>query len=455
MDIKTPEELLKELQRPDERSLRSTPLGAGAAARPADAAAFLQQTIGHIDLAEQVPDRVREAFEQVRTVFGRGVLLYDLYAIAHDRARLVVEYALRERFMDFHGGSVTFLDASSTPHRRSPASFADLVKLLPANRLRKPHSWKLQLSDKTTMWFNGRFDSLVRWARAEKLLHGQRNRHHESILKDARDRIAHSSGYHLLPPEHAAQAIGELAEIINRLWGANTPGGRFYPAPATRDVVAIGWSHDGKIVAWAPFIDFDPAFPPEGLTYVLVKAKANDDEVSHYDSRYESTYIPCELLWGPGQWPDAAAWFERERPAGDQVDILDRLFLVRHHERRLYLPCSPRIAAGLEPGEQGGTWYLVCADAPLDAFNHLRCLLACGSACALADPCRRGSHTAKGPCSSERCPVDTLYTGTLLGCLDHMPGGAPTPRQNPDVRVSPRMPRYNIIEHGTWRVPSD
>lgn len=455
MDIQAPEELLKELQRPDERSLHSTPLGAGAAARPAEAAAFLQQMIGHIDLVEQVPDRVREAFEQVRTLYSRGVLLYDLYALAHDRARLVVEYALRERFMDHHDGSVTFLDAHHAPHTLTPADFADLVEQLPTDLLRKPHAWKLKLSDGTTMWFNGRFDSLVRWARAEGLLHGQRNRHHESILKDARDRIAHSSGYRLLTPDLAAQAIGELAEIVNRLWGAVTPGGRFYPAPATREVVAIGWGDDGKIITWAPFAEFNPAFPPEGLTYVLVRAKANDDELAHYDSQYETTYVPCDLLWGPGPWPEAAAWFEREQPAGDQVEILDRLFLVRHHEQRLHLPRTPQIAAGLEQGEREGTWYLVRADAPLDAFNHLRCLLACGSGCALADPCRRGPHTATGPCSGARCPVDTLHTGTLQDGLEHLPGTPPRPRSNPDVRVSRRMPRYNIIERGTWQVPLD
>jgi hypothetical protein len=34
-----------------------------------------------------------------------GVLCYDFFTIAHDQAQLALEFALRERFVEFHGGT--------------------------------------------------------------------------------------------------------------------------------------------------------------------------------------------------------------------------------------------------------------------------------------------------------------------------------------------------------------
>ena len=36
----------------------------------------------------------------------------------------------------------------------------------------------------------------------------------------------------------AADTMGDLVEIINQLWGVPTPGGRLFPAPLRREVVA-------------------------------------------------------------------------------------------------------------------------------------------------------------------------------------------------------------------------
>jgi hypothetical protein len=50
------------------------------------------------------------------------------------------------------------------------------------------------------------------------------------------------------------------------------------------------------------------------------------------DAQYETTTYPCDLLWGPGSWQDAAARLKEEQPAADEVEILDRLFLIQHYE---------------------------------------------------------------------------------------------------------------------------
>ena len=43
-------------------------------------------------------------------VFPYGLLCYDIFTLVTDRALLVFEQALRDRFIDFHQGTVTFAD---------------------------------------------------------------------------------------------------------------------------------------------------------------------------------------------------------------------------------------------------------------------------------------------------------------------------------------------------------
>lgn len=93
MDAKS----LEELQRPDDRAGYFTP-----GLRDAEAVAeYHQRVIGRLELADVVPEQVRAAFDQLRELYGYGVLWYDLYTVAHDRARLILEYALRERFLGY------------------------------------------------------------------------------------------------------------------------------------------------------------------------------------------------------------------------------------------------------------------------------------------------------------------------------------------------------------------
>lgn len=113
--------------------------------------------------------------------------------------------------------------------------------------------------------------------------------------------------------------------------------------------------------------------PVDDWTWVLVRAVPHDEGLMRFDSLFEVTAYPCELLWGPTSTADAVAWAERELPQGDTVDVLDRLFLVQHHKDRLYLPRRPEITAlGLTGSERAGTWSLIRADSPVEAFVHAR-----------------------------------------------------------------------------------
>lgn len=248
------------------------------------------------------------------------------------------------------------------------------------------------------------------------------------MLKALRNRAAHGTGYHVLDPGFASMAIGDVAEIINRLWEATAPGGRLCPAPIRREVAAIAWNISGTIT-WGLAEGIRTDVELGTWTCVLVRA-ALDDELAHFDAQYEATRTPCELLWGPGTPQDAAVWRDQYHPAGDEVDILDRLFMVRQHDGRLYLPHTPETAAGLTLAEQVGTWFLVRADSPFENFNHLRQLLAGGSGCTGVGHCQRPGAP---------CPVQTITTGEwgeVLDAAEAEQGHRPVPRTALDVRAS-------------------
>ncbi len=81
------------------------------------------------------------------------------------------------------------------------------------------------------------------------------------------------------------------------------------------------------------------------------------------------------------------------------VDVLDRLFLIRYHEDRLYLPRRPEIALGLTDSDQAGTWSLIRADNCVEAFLHSRNVVTGGSGC-----------FRRGPCA--QCAAATVRRGT-------------------------------------------
>ena len=152
------------------------------------------------------------------------------------------------------------------------------------------------------------------------------------------------------------------------------------------------------------------------------------------------------MLWGPGDPADALQWLADHNPEPDQVETIDRLFLIQYHGDRLTLPRSPAVAAALGPGERDGTWYLIRADAPSHAFNHQRRLLA-------GEP----GHAGEGDCQA--CPAEILGTGSLSAVLRLAArlGADVTPRPVQTARVTmSRMPTCNrIVPGGGWDIPPD
>src|SRR5579863_2444215 len=208
MDIRT----LAEMQQPDRRSLTSYVW----TAEPARAAELAQHAIGQIELAPAVPATTRQAFERLCTLFGYGILCYDLYTVAGDLARMVTELALRDRFLPFYEGQLIFVRASD--QHEKPVT-ADRWETIPRQMLRDG-KWLLKLrSGHPAIAFNGMLASLLRWARAEGLLAGQGDRLRDPVRTWFRNFAAHPT-WHLQGPGHAERAITDLASIINRIWGA-------------------------------------------------------------------------------------------------------------------------------------------------------------------------------------------------------------------------------------------
>jgi hypothetical protein len=250
------------------------------------------------------------------------------------------------------------------------------------------------------------------------------------VLKKFRNYVAHGGGHHLVTPVDSARTISDAAEIINHLWGSSTPGGRLYPAPIHRVIQIVAWGSGGSVMS-------GPAGRPPDSQFadwrcVLVRAVLHDEGLGRLDALYESTTYPCDLLWGPGTWRDAVAWLEREQPPEDEVDVLDRLFVVQYHEGRIYLPQSPDVAAGLAEEDRYGIWYLIRADYPSDALRHARAI-AVGQC-----------SSESGPCA--RCPAESVGVGTWLETLTLAAdtGLTVTPRRPPEVAVPSirAWPRY-------------
>jgi hypothetical protein len=299
MNIRT----LHELQEPEEVVLRFTPLGLSTGSRvlTAEAAArFQQETIGRSDLVAAVPEGTRKSFERLRSLHTYGLFYYELFTAADDLSLLVLGQALQELFVAHFGGAIPFVNKDGECTLQV-SSFDGVYDALRGGSLAKG-GWLLRRRDSSpAAKFEPTFRGLLKWARMEGLLRGQRNRRLEEVLVRIRNRVAHPSSYGLTTPVDSARSISDIGEIINHLWGTPTPGGRLYPAPILREILAVGWDQSGARRVKLRGEQLETVAEDErDWTYVVVRAVAEDEGVWEFDSRFEVTSFPADLLWGPG-----------------------------------------------------------------------------------------------------------------------------------------------------------
>ena len=398
---------LEQLREADERTQRFTPggLALGSKLTPESAAQFQQEIVAELDLAPEVAAGTRQSFERLRTIYAYGVLCYDIFTLVNDHALLVVEHALRERFLESHAGTVTFVhNNDQREFQVNATSYEPIMAFLKTSAGKKS---KLRVAAGTaTIWFNGMLDGLHRWARAEGLLRGQRNRGHERVSMQLRNFVAHPTSAHLLMPVDCVRTLKDLAEFINELWGHPTPDGRLYAAPSERSIVVVAWDGQGGTHTFlADQLGGGFQEGDDKLRCVILRARFHlgingaYPGLTHFDSRFENTLFPTDYLWGPGALVEAADWYSEHQPPPDEADHLDRIFAVRYDAGQLYRPMRPDIAAGLEPADQPGIWRLIRADHPDDAYGHARNLITGDGDCTSEGDCRAcyATSLAVGP----------------------------------------------------------
>jgi hypothetical protein len=369
--------ILDELRRVDELTLRFNPLGLGGRMEPASSARFLRDSIASAVLAETVPEDVRLNFERVRKLHLYGVLDYDFFSVAIDEAHLVLEGALRHRFVSYYGGEIPVL-RDGVAETLSAPSFDYYYDTLRRARKKKA---QLRLQGSGEPLPSGLRD-LFAWARRRGLLPGQRNAIVFHSLAKLRNYTAHPERNDVNMPPESARLLREVAEIINKLWGHGTHGGRLYPTPLARRPRAAALRPDREAAVEFASLELVRAEEERrDWMYAVFLAAADEDLVDFIVGRsgyrfchapgFQTTRYPCELLWGPGSWADLLATLDTFAGVADDVEYLDRLFFVRANDGSIDMP---RASADLEAAEDPGdaTWHAVLADHPLDAWQHVR-----------------------------------------------------------------------------------
>lgn len=167
---------LDELREVDEMSARFTPTGFSTmhVMTPESAARSHQESIASADLVEAVPKDTTQTFDRLRDVHTYGVLVYDLYSCVEQLQPFVLEQALRDRFVTFYEGLIPFRAKDGTPADLKVSSFDQVFEAV--GKWNGSHA-KTRWIDVhgTALNFRGYLPDLLKWARAARLLRGERN----------------------------------------------------------------------------------------------------------------------------------------------------------------------------------------------------------------------------------------------------------------------------------------
>ena len=343
--------------------------------RPESSADYLRSLVG-LPIADAVPQDIQQVLLRLRLVFHHGLFDYELFTAAGDLAYLAVGGALRRRFILAYDGRVPFV---KDDHREElvVTDFDNVHKAIHRGAYAPGKGWRLAgIATGVHPGFNASFTGLLQWARREKLLSGQRNRVIEGAIVRLRNYVAHPERYHLISPVDAAYAVRDAIEIVNRLWGATTEGGRLYPGSLRREPVVLARSPDASSQT-----SFHPSLLPHDVdehgnwdTVILLAVPR--DELWSYCLGFETTFHSTRLLWGPGPMTGALDAWQREGESwtGDTVEVLDRVFFVRYPPGAdtPELPRSRETAAACPEEEQLRRWLVIVADTPFAALAHAR-----------------------------------------------------------------------------------
>jgi hypothetical protein len=374
-------ELLVAVRAPDERSLIFNPLGMGGRHEPADAALFFARLVERATLQVDVPDDVRQNFERLRTLFRYGVLEYEFFTAADDAAHLVLEGALRHRFVTHYGHQVPVL-VDTVPSLVPAPNFDAFRKSVLAMRAA---GQQLRLNEPPgSEAIPLRTSQLWQWAQRRRLLVGQRNARVFEIITEMRHGVAHPERYTLVMPPDAFRTLRDTAEIINRLWGSDTEGGRLFPAPTPRRYRCAAINSDGTQTMTFGSLPLVPLeTDTSGWTYAVYLAADSEDLTSWdasgrqrftHEPGFHLTALPVELAWGPGSHAELVRDLQRFMVDGpvDHVGYLDRVFFIRTLGDQVEFPRSASGVIAFPRSSEEAVWHVIRADYPADALVFVR-----------------------------------------------------------------------------------
>lgn len=162
----------------------------------------LQEMLSNCEVAEGVPDEIRNLLQTARKLFVYGYFACEFYPVADFLSVLTVESALMCKFEDHYSGSIKL-------ERKGVATEVGNYK---AARHLLGRGWKL--CDDTE--FRGGFKELFKWAGREGFL-SDADRLAES-LPEVRASEAHRVFQVALPPGRAASMIIFCTEVVNSLF---------------------------------------------------------------------------------------------------------------------------------------------------------------------------------------------------------------------------------------------
>lgn len=361
------ERLFAELGAPDELSLIFNPIGLGAPLSPEQAALHQAQVIERARLVDAAPQSLRENFERARKLHLYGILEYEFFTAAADYALLILEGALRLRFLSYYENRIPVFEGS----RREVLVAEDFEPVLKA----KGSTCLRQGEEKRPL--PRYLKALLDWARRERLLPGKRTRIVDRALSELRNYAAHPIERTVEDPVASARMLRDVAEYINCLWGVRSEDGRLFGGPLRRRArVAAIHASDAAATMELEQVETLPSDERTGTFAVFLAVDAEElilpfQGFAHREG-FQGTTYPCERLWS-GEWDDLVVSFRAGEFADveDWVEHRDRVFLVRVEDEVPDNPRSPRdLLDAVDPPE--GSWIVVVADDPHEAYSHVR-----------------------------------------------------------------------------------
>jgi hypothetical protein len=336
-----------------------------------------------------VPEGIRDYFERIRNLHLYGVLEYGFFSAAGDLRLFAIEAALRVRFVGYYSGHIPAVArgkkvAGAADGLAAVTTRGAEATLLVANFedvWRAAHYWDLgPVTGGHTMRMPTTLETLLTWARGERLLPGRRTRFVDQALVRLRNWAAHPTDYSLQMPPESARGLLQAAEMINKLWGVDTLDGRLFSGPVTREARVVAIDPDGG-AASLPRLDQVPTLDAVEQRYKFaVLLAAPEEELLRYGGDtitvayregLQTTRCPCEQLF-LGSWEELMTELGSGSFDGveDSVQVLDRMFLVCVKDSRVEPARSPDdVVALAEPVK--GEWFAIVADSPFDAYAHV------------------------------------------------------------------------------------